>query len=284
MFTWNRFLYITVVLWHQCVLCNLHVSVWKLKYWIIYLVQFYVLCTVCLHMFSLLVHHYFVFLCCFFCLSFSVFNDVGVSSYWWVLIKSNLTVCNIDNTCMHTQLHACFHMHTHRHAHVNHWNIYTTTHAHTHTHVLTLTHTHHLTELKRLTQPCLCICTQKTPLTPTPSVITLLVSDTCSPQPCHIHTVNDVQKANNIQSTLSTTTFTHSYITSHKQSVYRWLTFRLPIHKHLQPQNERCQLIKAYIIRHQGRSLVNNFSLEYWVQKCGTFSDLVAQLSVPNSY
>ena len=187
---------------------------------------------------------------------------------------------------MYAHTIACMFSHAHTQActcqslkHIHHHTC-----THTHTHVLTLTHTHHLTELKRLTQPCLCICTQKTPLTPTPSVITLLVSDTCSPQPCHIHTVNDVQKANNIQSTLSTTTFTHSYITSHKQSVYRWLTFRLPIHKHLQPQNERCQLIKAYIIRHQGRSLVNNFSLEYWVQKCGTFSDLVTQLSVPNSY
>ena len=127
-----------------------------------------------------------------------------------------------------------------------------------------------------------------------PSVITLLVSDTCSPlvsdtcspQPHHKHTVivNDVQKANSIEIALSTTTtFTHSYITSHQLSVYRWLTFRLLIHKHLQPQDERCQLIKAYIIRHQGKSLVNNFSLEYWVQKCGTFSNLVAQRSVLNS-
>ena len=34
---------------------------------------------------------------------------------------------------------------------------------------------------------------------------------------------------------------------------------------------------------HQGRSLVNIFSLEYFVQKCGTFSNLVAQVSVLNS-
>ena len=40
---------------------------------------------------------------------------------------------------------------------------------------------------------------------------------------------------------------THLYITSHQQSVHRQLTFRLPIHKRFQPQNERCQLIKAYM-------------------------------------
>ena len=48
------------------------------------------------------------------------------------------------------------------------------------------------------------------------------------------------------------------------------------------PQNERCQLIKAYML--SGEIIGGHFqSLEYLVQKCGTFSNLVAQLSVPNS-
>ena len=37
------------------------------------------------------------------------------------------------------------------------------------------------------------------------------------------------------------------------------------------------------LVCHQGRSLVNIFSLWNMVQKCGTFSNLVAQLCVPNS-
>ena len=50
----------------------------------------------------------------------------------------------------------------------------------------------------------------------------------------------------------------------------------------LQPQNGRCQLIKAYMP--SGEITGEHFqSLEYLVQKCGTFSNLVAQLSVPNS-
>ena len=50
----------------------------------------------------------------------------------------------------------------------------------------------------------------------------------------------------------------------------------------LQPKNERCQLIKAHML--SGEITGEHFqSLEYLVQKRDTFSDLVAQLSVPNS-
>ena len=48
------------------------------------------------------------------------------------------------------------------------------------------------------------------------------------------------------------------------------------------PQNERCQLIKPHML--SGEITGGHFqSLEYLVQKCGTFSNLVAQLSVPDS-
>ena len=50
----------------------------------------------------------------------------------------------------------------------------------------------------------------------------------------------------------------------------------------LEPQNERCQLIKADMSSEEITG--EHFqSLEYLVQKYGTFSNLVAQLSVPNS-
>ena len=50
----------------------------------------------------------------------------------------------------------------------------------------------------------------------------------------------------------------------------------------LQPQNERCQLTEAHMS--SGEITGEHFqSLEYLVQKCGPFSNLVAQLSVPNS-
>ena len=50
----------------------------------------------------------------------------------------------------------------------------------------------------------------------------------------------------------------------------------------LQLQNERCQMIKAH--RSSGEITGKHFqSLEYLVQKCVVLSDLVAQLSVPNS-
>ena len=52
--------------------------------------------------------------------------------------------------------------------------------------------------------------------------------------------------------------------------------------QHLQPQNERYQLIKAHML--SGEITGEHFqSLEYLVQKCGTFANLVAQLSVLNS-
>ena len=51
---------------------------------------------------------------------------------------------------------------------------------------------------------------------------------------------------------------------------------------YLLPQNERCQLIKAHVFSWEITG--EHFqSLEYLVEKCGTFSNLVAQLSVPNS-
>ena len=54
------------------------------------------------------------------------------------------------------------------------------------------------------------------------------------------------------------------------------------IRRPLQPQNERCQQIKSHMS--SGEITDEHFqSLEYLVQKCGPFSNLVAQLSVPNS-
>ena len=56
----------------------------------------------------------------------------------------------------------------------------------------------------------------------------------------------------------------------------------LAVWRYLLPQNERCQLIKAHVF--SGEITGEHFqSLEYLVQKCGTFSNLVAQFSVPNS-
>ena len=45
--------------------------------------------------------------------------------------------------------------------------------------------------------------------------------------------------------------------------------------RHSQPQNERCQLIKAHLSSEEITG--EHFqSLEYLVQKCGTFSNLAA--------
>ena len=49
----------------------------------------------------------------------------------------------------------------------------------------------------------------------------------------------------------------------------------------LQPQNERCQLIKAHMS--SGEITGEHFQSVTFGQKCSTFSNSVAQLSVPNS-
>ena len=64
-----------------------------------------------------------------------------------------------------------------------------------------------------------------------------------------------------------------SYFVKIQEQTNSWHTW------HLQPQHERCQLIKAHMS--SGEIIGEHFqSLEYLVQKCGTFSNFVAQLSV----
>ena len=72
--------------------------------------------------------------------------------------------------------------------------------------------------------------------------------------------------------------------------MYSWNTEKMPQNRsiwflnntRLRPQNERYQLIKGHML--SGKITGEHFqSLEYLVQKCGTFSNLVAQLSVLNS-
>ena len=195
MFTGNCFVYISVVfvyiivvLWQiNCIALFACESIWKLKYWIVYFCP--VLCAVynvSWYVLSVGVSP------SLFCLSLLlllslIFSFWCVSTNWWILINSNLTDCNTDNTCMHIYANtiACMfwhaRTHTHRHAHVYHTNTHKTkknpkdwhnpAYAYMHTKTHPYPHPH-----------------------PTPSVITAGVWHLGPPHPHHIHTVNDVQK------------------------------------------------------------------------------------------